>query len=605
MNPGTSRKTRWIPAAAMMALAICWAAAARSLSPSPAQPPRSNPGAEPARPQPDDPPSHPAADPEGPASVSKPPSPDSSTNRPPPLSPLDYKIILTSYLWIHPGFNPPISLSSVRTPLQSNPAADRYFSQATPQYGQSVADLCNRYEIDYLSGYWNGNWTLNLFRQAFSPGVRLGRLRLVYMGGLENFGDPAYRARLEEAIKNWKSEVLDRDRYGYIKDEAGNERPLMMFWGAGANSLGAEFEAMIGRIRAHYGPGLNPYFIATEHVAWSGDDRVIQSVDAVYHHPCAIPPIGETISTEESRRRLRPLFGQYAQALKGKRNRSTLLPVRFIAGGMPQFNRNLFSIHYGPGRPTQGVVQAGSKREVVDLFKLFREFAPEIGPSTRWAVITSLSEWFEGSTVEPTAELGPKYPGGNYGYDFMESISQVFGPGRLDLDLGDPDRGTGVRRPEPEPPDGRTRPATVTIPGQSVPVTLRQSDSHPTEPRHFYFQVDDRYIRDGSEPEALIEATYFDAPELRGKSLSLEYDGSADPHQTAGTITLRGDGKCRTARWRLFAPYFANRQAAGSDFRIVCQAGAVFFVDRVTVTKGRGYLMRPESSSPAPLSPNR
>jgi|GEM_PF-6526918 len=109
--------------------------------------------------------------------------------------------------------------------------------------------------------------------------------------------NPAYRQQVEAAIKGWKTEIQNRNRYGYIADESGRERPIIMLWGEGANTLGDEFEGMIQRIRNHYGPELNPYFVMTQHGLWTEDDRILESVDAFYNHPCAVPEPGTTSTT--------------------------------------------------------------------------------------------------------------------------------------------------------------------------------------------------------------------------------------------------------------------------------------------------------------------
>jgi hypothetical protein len=35
--------------------------------------------------------------------------------------------------------------------------------------------------------------------------------------------------------------------------------------------------------------------------------------------------------------------------------------------------------------------------------------------------------WGESTTVEPTIDQGPKYPTGNYGFDMLEVVEEVFG----------------------------------------------------------------------------------------------------------------------------------------------------------------------------------
>jgi len=42
--------------------------------------------------------------------------------------------------------------------------------------------------------------------------------------------------------------------------------------------------------------------------------------------------------------------------------------------------------------------------------------------------VNTWNDWAETTTVEPTVDQGPKYPAGNYGFDFLEVIRDVFGP---------------------------------------------------------------------------------------------------------------------------------------------------------------------------------
>ncbi|MBI3739838.1 MAG: hypothetical protein HY258_12390, partial [Chloroflexi bacterium] len=50
--------------------------------------------------------------------------------------------------------------------------------------------------------------------------------------------------------------------------------------------------------------------------------------------------------------------------------------------------------------------------------------------SQGWKLIwlNTWNNWPETTTFEPTAAEGPKYPAGNYQFDFLEVIRDVFGP---------------------------------------------------------------------------------------------------------------------------------------------------------------------------------
>ena len=41
--------------------------------------------------------------------------------------------------------------------------------------------------------------------------------------------------------------------------------------------------------------------------------------------------------------------------------------------------------------------------------------------------LNTWNNWAETTTVEPTVDFGPKYPAGNYGFDMLEVVREVFG----------------------------------------------------------------------------------------------------------------------------------------------------------------------------------
>jgi hypothetical protein len=95
------------------------------------------------------------------------------------------------------------------------------------------------------------------------------------------------------------------------------------------------------------------------------------------------------------------------------------VPVDFQPGVIPQYDdRNT--------RGTNVPVLARNKNEVKAMFQLARDIldAKTTGEKIVW--ITSWNEWHEGTAIEPTVTGGPKYPGGNSGFDFVEALSEVF-----------------------------------------------------------------------------------------------------------------------------------------------------------------------------------
>jgi hypothetical protein len=96
--------------------------------------------------------------------------------------------------------------------------------------------------------------------------------------------------------------------------------------------------------------------------------------------------------------------------------------VNFQPAWAPQYDDHL-SV---PEHPTY--VPAISRDQVVAMATVAREHAEPVGSSgLRLVWLNTWNCWAETTTVEPTANLGPKYPAGNYQFDMLEVVREVFG----------------------------------------------------------------------------------------------------------------------------------------------------------------------------------
>ena len=73
-------------------------------------------------------------------------------------------------------------------------------------------------------------------------------------------------------------------------------------------------------------------------------------------------------------------------------------------------------------------VHASSKDDVVKMFQVAKDTSEPAYNSKHHIVwITSFNEWHETTTIEPTViDSEPAYPCGNYGFDFLEAVQEVF-----------------------------------------------------------------------------------------------------------------------------------------------------------------------------------
>ena len=89
----------------------------------------------------------------------------------------------------------------------------------------------------------------------------------------------------------------------------------------------------------------------------------------------------------------------------------------------PQEDNRMFA-----SPPNQIYVPAQSKEQVVAMATFARDNAEPVGTLGQKLIwVNTWNNWAEGTTIEPTANLGAKYPAGNYQFDFLEVIREVFG----------------------------------------------------------------------------------------------------------------------------------------------------------------------------------
>jgi len=73
-------------------------------------------------------------------------------------------------------------------------------------------------------------------------------------------------------------------------------------------------------------------------------------------------------------------------------------------------------------------VPAAGKDQVRAMATVAREYAQPVGNTGQKLVwLNTWNNWAETTTFEPTANLGPKYPAGNYQFDMLEVVREVFG----------------------------------------------------------------------------------------------------------------------------------------------------------------------------------
>jgi hypothetical protein len=96
--------------------------------------------------------------------------------------------------------------------------------------------------------------------------------------------------------------------------------------------------------------------------------------------------------------------------------------ANFQPGWAPQYDERWY-IHDNPL-----YVPANSKEQVIEMAEVARQHAQPAGENeVKFIWLNTWNNWGETTTVEPTIDQGPKYPAGNYGFDMLEVVEEVFG----------------------------------------------------------------------------------------------------------------------------------------------------------------------------------
>lgn len=336
-------------------------------------------------------------------------------------------------------------------------------AQNTTEYGRRTLGFCRENSIRILTGWWDINDraplenTIAAFREI---DLKNEPLRLAYMFGAQNFKNPNRDPRgmpldsapvIAQMVRDhWAPAAANRDRYAWINDGSGRERPLVMIWGDPGFARGTTqyYEYLMRTIRPLYRAATRaePYIIMVNHALAGPNitDQVYKGVDAVYNHACAFHPQGLPITTRESVPLTEEIFNDDLTAMRDLKNWEGK-PLTYVPGTMPQYNEDRLN------RPNPRYVLAAAPTEeqgradVTAMFQLVKRYAPTLSVTpgsgdcdvvvNKIVSFTSVGEWPEGSTIEPSVVRGRKYIGStadprnspcDYGHDFLDIIRKLF-----------------------------------------------------------------------------------------------------------------------------------------------------------------------------------
>ena len=372
------------------------------------------------------------------------PVPPTNTTAPAtPSKPNEYIVIAQLNMWYHGpgcygGFEAFDCSGKRTTPFE--PALGHTYSSDDPKVVQQQIDWAADYGVDAFSLEWTTPAEVSgsmepTFDNVFLKAPNLNRIRwciyddfVLRLDQTRDLGVDINKGIDFDNPKVYNTFVSDFGHFAqkyfgqpqYLKIDG---RPVITFfadWNYQGNFAGAIKDARAAAAKYGY----DVYIVGEEARADHFDARRVALFDATTIFNFANPGLPDKPDMGQEAVMLDKFFKRWKSEIKGLKVTGRSDPVSFEPAFGPQEDSRLFA-----PPSNQIYVPALSKDQVVAMASVARENAEPAG-SQGWKLVwvNTWNGWAEGTTIEPTANLGPKYPAGNYGFDFVEAMREVFGP---------------------------------------------------------------------------------------------------------------------------------------------------------------------------------
>jgi hypothetical protein len=244
--------------------------------------------------------------------------------------------------------------------------------------------------------------------------------KIDYSQGVD-FDNPAIRSLFVSDLVHLATKYFKQKQYFRL-----GGRPVVYIWATWnftGDVAGAVAEAR-QKVRAL---GYDVYLVGDEVAADRFDPAHAALWDATSSFiPFLMPGAPPIHSLPEAATFVDGAFSAWQQKLAGLTVAGRSTPVAFQPGFTPQYDDVLFRTANGIPNPTS--IQAKSQAEVESLARVsLAHETPVPGTGQRIVWLNTWNNWAETTTVEPTAASGPKYPAGNYQFDMLNAVKDVFG----------------------------------------------------------------------------------------------------------------------------------------------------------------------------------
>jgi len=359
------------------------------------------------------------------------------------VAPNEYIVIAQLNFWYYgPGFwggfeNEAHERNTPLTPLLGS---TYYASDPTVIYQQiewAVGYGVDAFSIEWTTprGIGRGNDLEATLDESFltSPNINKIRwaifydfpLRLAQTPGLDvdvapniNFDQPDVYDTFVSDFVHFAEKYFGNPQYLTIDD-----RPVLYIWAS--NSFVGDFAGAVEEARKKVSELGYDVFIVGDEVCFGCFNRQHAALfDGSSTFTMLMPGLDPNGMADvgEAAKKVDGAFKWWTDRIAGLKVAGREDLVNFQPGWAPQYDDRRFNLAH----PTY--VPAQSKGQVIEMAMVARRYAMPVGssgPKLIW--INTWNNWAESTTIEPTANLGPKYPAGNYQFDMLEVVREVFG----------------------------------------------------------------------------------------------------------------------------------------------------------------------------------
>jgi hypothetical protein len=239
-----------------------------------------------------------------------------------------------------------------------------------------------------------------------------------------NFDDPKVYQAFVSDFAHFATKYFAQPQYLKL-----NGRPVIYIyaaWNFHGNYAGAIKEA---RAKAQE-QGYDVYIVGDALRADRFDKNLAAQFDADTTFTFLIAGLPHYADMGQAATGIDKFFQSWRKRMQGVKVVGRNESVNFQPAWAPQFDNRLFE----PGNSIY--VPALSKDQVLAMAQAAQNNAEEVGAdktikldsdNQKLIWVNTWNNWAEATTVEPTKDQGPKYPAGNYQFDMLEVIRDVFG----------------------------------------------------------------------------------------------------------------------------------------------------------------------------------